>query len=214
MVMEFDELNILNEENIDYESYFGEMDLTEEEKRKRVSLAEKFETLFIPFFLLFSEEKEETLVENKIEKYKELIKSGYVAIVISFLTTKENKIPSYVKEYAEKLSNDIVNTTIKNKGSEYYTSNKRAKFISANEANSIGNYAQQIEAIKSEKKYKTWKTMRDKYVRHTHQVIDEKKIGIFEPFQVGNSKMLYPRDSSQGASATEIVNCRCVVKYQ
>lgn len=55
--------------------------------------------------------------------------------------------------------------------------------------------------------------MKDQRVRKTHREVDGETIPIDEVFLVGESLMRFPKDTSLGASAEEIVNCRCVVKY-
>lgn len=60
MGIPFDELNQLSQldklkrKSMDYEEYFGEMDLEEEEKEERISLAEKMEIIFL--FFVFAHE--------------------------------------------------------------------------------------------------------------------------------------------------------------
>lgn len=54
MAREIDELNELGSQIIDYEEYFGEMELTDEEKEKRIELARQFEVLFLFFLLAYS----------------------------------------------------------------------------------------------------------------------------------------------------------------
>ena len=49
-----DEIHALNKneiQDIDYDTYFGEMDLSDEEKEDRKKLAEKFEKIFVMLFL-------------------------------------------------------------------------------------------------------------------------------------------------------------------
>ena len=48
-----DEIHALNKneiQDIDYDTYFGEMDLSDEEKDDRKKLAEKFEKIFVMLF--------------------------------------------------------------------------------------------------------------------------------------------------------------------
>ena len=48
-----DEIHALNKneiQDIDYDTYFGEMDLSDEEKEDRKKLAEKFEKIFVMLF--------------------------------------------------------------------------------------------------------------------------------------------------------------------
>ena len=52
-----DEIHALNKneiQDIDYDTYFGEMDLSDEEKEDRKKLAEKFEKIFVMLFALLS----------------------------------------------------------------------------------------------------------------------------------------------------------------
>lgn len=188
---------------ISFEEYFGEMDLTEVEKKARTSLAENLEIIFLFYFLL--------LQEGRQDNYAQMIHDKYIEVANDFLKAKET--PSYIEEYASKLADNIVDVTNRRMGDEYYISKDRAMMISANEANVLGNYRQQIEAVKSGKKYKTWMTMRDDKVRHTHMEVNGARVGIFDAFIVGNSQMMYPKDSSLGAEMQEIAGCRCVVKY-
>lgn len=200
----FDQLNMPTDEVFDYEGYFGNMDLSDEEKEKRIALAKQFEILFLYFFLVYSEQQSIDFVQ--------MIQQKYVTIAMEFLSLKS--IPAYIDGYANKMAEEIVRVTIEHNDEEFYTSTERGVLISANEANTLGNYGQQIQAIKDGKLYKTWVTEKDRKVRHTHRAVDEKKISIFEPFEVGNSLMMFPKDmETYGADMKEIANCRCVVKY-
>lgn len=200
----FDQLNIPTDELLDYEEYFGDMDLSDKEKEKRIALAKEFEVLFLHFFLTYS--------EKESVDFAKMIQEKYTTIAMEFLSLKS--VPAYIEEYARKLSEEIVRVTAEHDGEEYYTSTERGMLISANEANALGNYGQQIQAIKDGKLYKTWVTEKDKKVRHTHRAVDEKKISIFEPFEVGNSLMMFPKDTeTYNAEMKEAANCRCVVKY-
>lgn len=203
MAREIDELNELGSQVIDYEEYFGEMELTDEEKEKRIELAKQFEILFLFFLLSYSK-------QQKID-YESMIYEKYIVIALEFL--KQDKVSAYVDDYARRLADDVVRTTKEHDGEEFYTSAERGMLISANEANALGNYNQQAQAIKAGMKYKTWLTEKDNKVRHTHREVDNVTIGIFESFQVGDSLMMFPKDTSLGASMKEIAGCRCVAKY-
>lgn len=203
MVREIDELNELGSQVIDYEEYFGEMELTKEEKEKRTELAKQFEILFFFFLLSYSK-------QQKID-YESMIYEKYIVIALEFL--EQDKVPAYIDDYARRLADDVVRTTKEHDGEEFYTSTERGMLISANEANALGNYNQQAQAIKAGMKYKTWLTEKDNKVRHTHGEVDNVTIGIFESFQVGDSLMMFPKDTSLGVSMEEIAGCRCVAKY-
>lgn len=59
---------------------------------------------------------------------------------------------------------------------------------------------------------KQWLTMGDSKVRQTHRDAAGQIRELSEPFTVGNSLMMFPQDSSLGADASEIVNCRCTMR--
>lgn len=210
----FDELNVFEDKSdnkktnratksIDYERYFGEMDLSEDEKKKRIELAKKIEIVFLYYFTLLDDEKE--------IDYENMIYEKIVELANEY--TGQKQTSAYVDKYARNLATMIIVATAANIDDEYYTSNDRAKFIAENEANNIGNYDLQIQAVKNGKNFKTWITQKDNKVRHTHIDVDGNTIGIFEEFTVGNSKMMFPKDTSLNADDKEIVNCRCVVHY-
>lgn len=67
--------------------------------------------------------------------------------------------------------------------------------------------AQDIGAIK--KLTKTWDTSGDQRTRETHVEADGQTVDIDEPFIVGGESLMFPGDISMGASAEEIINCRC-----
>ena len=58
-------------------------------------------------------------------------------------------------------------------------------------------------------KTKTWWTARDKDVRASHREVHGMTVAFNDPFPVGGSLMMFPGDTSMGAGAEEIVNCRC-----
>lgn len=66
-----DEIHALNKneiQDIDYDTYFGEMDLSDEEKEDRKKLAEKFEKIFVMLFTLLSG-KEETEITTITKEF-------------------------------------------------------------------------------------------------------------------------------------------------
>ena len=201
MLRMFDEINSTDRISLPYDEYFDEMDLSDEEKEERKELAREFEILFL--FLLMAYRKAQS------EEMKAVLQNKYRDIAMAFIGT--DKETSYIAEYSKQIIDEVIRTTNENINDPYYTSWDRAIYISENEANAIGNYRQQMEAVKSGKKYKTWITMNDKKVRHTHREIGSLKIPIFEAFQVGDSKMMFPKDSN--GEAKEIINCRCVLEY-
>ena len=196
-----DEIHALNKneiQDIDYDTYFGEMDLSDEEKEDRKKLAEKFEKIFVMLFALLSgkEEAEITTITKEFIIRYESIATQYC---------KAKRTPSYITDYARYIVNEVVDATTQNIEVEYFTSQKRAKNVAANEANAVGNYRLQTDMVKQGYKTKEWRSKEDSHVRPTHADVDRKRIDIFEPFEVGNSLMMFPKDHSLGAEVSGLL---------
>lgn len=205
----FDELSDLSEENmrsIPYDEYFDEMDLTEEEKEKRKQFSREFEDVMLFIFALFSVMRQYGSI-NKQYIISQL-QSRYSEIVLKYM-----EIDKYLDDYITDFAIEAVDTTIKHIDDPFYLSNDRSILISENEANGIFNYGEFSEAIKAGKKRKQWVDVRDKKERETHREVGGTVIPIEDTFIVGNSLMLFPKDTSYGAEMKEIANCRCTIKY-
>lgn len=206
MEHEFDELNNQKSRAIPYEQYFGEMELTEEQKEERIKASKRIEDMMLFLFSLLSVMKEYSY-EN-LEFVVSQVKNQYFDILSVSMEMDE-----YLNGYVNDFSVQIVETTQNHMDDEWYLSDDRAMFVAENEANTTFNYLEYKKAVESGKTKKRWITMRDRHVRHTHQLVDGKSIGINDVFLVGDSEMFYPKDTTFGASAREIVNCRCSIKY-
>lgn len=60
---------------------------------------------------------------------------------------------------------------------------------------------------------KVWLATGDHRTRPDHAEADGQQVGMDEPFDVGGEQLLYPGDTSLGASAREVCNCRCTQYY-
>lgn len=206
--MTFDELNRIVGKNRSepYQTYFGEMDLTEEEIEERIVLAEKLEENFLfVLALLFTMAKYNSVnyeqIRNKFEK-------SYFKAIDGIIIADD-----YMNQYIRNFSYDITDSTKAHADDMYYYSSDRAIFMAENESLTCWNHQDFSDAIKSGKRRKQWMDVRDKKERETHLQVGRTVKPIEEPFLVGNSLMQYPKDTSLGASSSEIVNCRCVIKY-
>ncbi len=56
---------------------------------------------------------------------------------------------------------------------------------------------------------KKWVATKDFRTRHDHGMADGQIVEYDKPFIIGGYKMMFPGDSSMGASGHEIYNCRC-----
>jgi hypothetical protein len=102
---------------------------------------------------------------------------------------------------------------MKDAETEWWTSPERALFTAENESNGVLNYSDYLKAVDNGYTKKKWITEKDNRVRKTHRPLNNQIIDIKKPFQVGNSLMMFPKDTSYFASEREIANCRCSVKY-
>ncbi len=60
---------------------------------------------------------------------------------------------------------------------------------------------------------KEWVTVGDQNVRDSHVAADSQVVDISSPFRVGGQLLRYPGDTSLGASAANVINCRCSSIY-
>ena len=56
---------------------------------------------------------------------------------------------------------------------------------------------------------KEWVTMGDEVVREDHVLADSQEINLNQAFDVGGEQLRWPGDTSLGASAGNVINCRC-----
>ena len=211
----YDELNIRpnNRRSEPYKEYFSKMSISDKEKQERIAFSEQMEEVILYILALI-----ETTIESG-ETNQEYIQTQfydkYLDVIASYML-----IDTYIKQYALDVTKQIIDATFESFSAEdksitddYYLSNDRAMFISECEANSILNYRQYSKAVKAGKTKKKWIDVGDKRERKTHLEVGETILPIDEPFSVGDSLLQFPKDTSLGASADEIVNCRCSIQY-
>lgn len=59
---------------------------------------------------------------------------------------------------------------------------------------------------------KEWVCACDKVSREWHKNADGQQVSLEAPFIVGGEKLMHPGDSSMGASAKNVIHCRCTMK--
>ena len=208
-ILTFDELNVLDHENRrseDYDEYFSGMGLTKAQKQKRIELSEKFEEEFwavlVYLFALFPL----GLLTEDTAKEKFLV--AYLLVYEAVFGNDD-----YGPDYADKFASEVAKSTLDHVDDPYYFSKDRAMYISENESETAYNHDEFEKALLDGKRYKQWISMKDFRVRGSHRIVDDTVKLIQEPFVVGDSLMMYPKDTSLDADPEEIVNCRCIVKY-
>lgn len=216
----FDKLNILKRRSIPYKEYFGEMELTEKQRKDRMSTVLILEDYIMIFFnLIESGANEATVKQEMVYMIYELVDDK------KFFADDERQESKYVTGLVKELYESTVENLEKTPQDYDYTGKKpywisedRAKFVAENEANTLWASKEYIDAKAEGKKNKIWMSFGDDRVRLTHQIVDGAKVPIDSYFDVGRARMLYPKDvtspESTGAECPEeIVNCRCTVKY-
>ena len=230
----FDELNTLSttettkddrrkatRKKIPIHDYFENMQISEEEKEKRVRLAN---LLLADVLFLFALSR-----RNRDTRYlSETFQKRYLSSVKK-VTEPDQKMQRYIR----KVCDSIVKTTLKSGQDDgkkqgealtdsdvikvsqdsYAVSIERATSVAENEANTILNGEEYSNAVKNGCTKKRWKSYRDERVRADHADVDGQVVDISRPFRVGKYMMMYPKDDSLGAGLEEIVNCRCSVEY-
>ena len=214
-VSSYDELNIRpnNRRSEPYKEYFNKMSISDKEKQERIAFSEQMEEVVLYILTLI-----ETTIESgetNMEYIQTQFYDKYLDVIASYML-----IDTYIKQYALGVTKQIIDATFERFSVEdrsitddYYLSNDRAMFISECEANSILNYRQYSKAVKAGKTKKKWIDVGDKRERKTHLEVGGTTLPIDEPFSVGDSLLQFPKDTSLGASADEIVNCRCSIQY-
>lgn len=63
---------------------------------------------------------------------------------------------------------------------------------------------------------KVWDSAGDGRVRDSHQLLDGTSVGLDEPFvsPVTQARLLHPHDTSLDAPGSEVVGCRCRIRYE
>ncbi len=204
----FDELNEMVGMNRSesFEDYFDVMDISEEEKEKRISLAERLEDnfLFVLAFLFTMQQYEQINWETIKYRFETAYRDALNGVI---------DIDDYLDDYIVQFANDAVEVTQSHIDDPYYYSQDRARLNAENESNSSWNYSDYADAIRQGKTRKQWRTMRDKKVRESHSAVEGKTIPITDVFYVGGSFFRFPKDSFYSPNAADVINCRCSIRY-
>lgn len=200
--------------------FFGEMDISTAEKRFRVVMAAAFERILLNYYnklllvLSSMSEADRSLIlaavaAEFIQEYLQWFNTYYPEYLQLVGTNSSGESEQWSKNRAEELSSWISGNMEKD------TSNLLQRFISTihTEINTVCALALMAGALKKGYTRKRWKTFGDEKVRETHNEVNGETIPIQQPFIVGGYRMMFPGDTSFGAPAQEVVNCRCTVQY-
>lgn len=89
----------------------------------------------------------------------------------------------------------------------------RSRTIARTETHTAATNASREAALQIGATRHVWQSVVDKRTRTSHKSANGQSRPINQPFDVGDSQLLYPGDTSLGASAEEVINCRCQPLY-
>lgn len=223
-IQDFDKLNILQRHSMPYDDYYGDMLLTDQQKKKRKDTALILEdVLAIIFEVLYAQ-----MVMGMVDEVG--IKQQFIYELYDAFSQRDFfDSDEQFEEYLIMIVNEIIDTTLANmekhpndydyKGEKpYWVSEDRAMFIAEDQANILCNNSDYLEAIAEGKTHKIWMAYPDDNVRATHVEVNGVELPITAYFDVGGARMLFPGDVTSELSTgkyypQETIRCRCTIKY-
>ena len=209
MPLDFDELNKLvgYGRSMPFNEYFGEMQISPEQRRRRIDIAEDLEDGFLEILAwAFYTQQRGSVSESSVK--------GRVKGLFETALGSEVKRLEETDRIIDSLAKEIAKTTVKRgKTDPFFVSADRARLLAEDNANNFANYLD-FEESRGRYRWKIWNTILDGRERITHNFADGQMQPIAMPFEVGTSLLMYPKDTSLGADAEEIINCRCTLSYE
>ena len=202
--LKFDELNSLSRDY--YEEYFGEIKaLDADQKTDRVLIAMALEDRLLNVL---------SMIEIRKNRGEAFLGDSIDWFTIAFLAVAVRRIDDQaIHDAASRFGIEVALSTYKNQDRDYMFSADRAINMAATESNAIMCYGELADAVKEGKSLKRWVTIMDGREREWHGEVNGVLVPIDQPFEVGGELLMYPLDTSLGATADNIANCRCVAEY-
>ncbi len=211
------------------ENWIDEMNLLKSDKMKRIKTAHGIEDALAKFF----QRQLEDIVDGiflfavSSESYREQLVDIYMM--------QADSDDEWMRGRAQRFANEIQNTTettsrvstepeyISNilfgipliseksvpKNVRDILSKDRAARIAMNETNVIHNYLHHKKLMETQITH-TWDATLDGVTRRHHFEADGLTVPIDEPFVIAGERMMFPGDDSLGATAKNLINCRCI----
>lgn len=202
--LRFDEVHSLSRAY--YEEYFGEIKaIDEDQKRDRVLVAMALEDRFLNVL---------SRIEGRILANESYLLDSIDWFTLAFLEVALRRVDDdTIRETANQFGMDVALSTYQNQDKPYMLSADRAVNMAGTESNAIMCYGELADAKKAGATKKQWHTILDGREREWHEEADSQIVPIDEPFEVGGALLMYPLDTSLGAGADNIANCRCTATY-
>lgn len=212
-----DRLNIL---------YYGEMNLPTVEKKLRIVMAGAFQDAVRKYY----DTVHTIITDEKTDKHRKdiLLAAAVVSLCKAYLGFFDKYYERYVAAifrggepyygvdaWRNQHALDFAVWLTRTARGEPNVAFEKSHSITVTrtEINAMCNLAALDGAYRSGMRFKTWVTFGDGKVRASHRAVGGTRIPIDEAFTVGGYKLMFPNDTSLGAGAEEIVNCRCTLKF-
>lgn len=193
--------------------WFDKMNILQSEKDMRVRICNRLEKELIDIFDWVANFGSgffywELLDKKMHERYVKIILEEYPNI-----EDKEEVIELLAYYFYENTTDLIMKADGDKEKLKRALSKERARDCARNETNKAVNTLDYDDKFNKGYRYKEWQTTIDGKERPSHNKADKQKVKIDEPFIINGYQMDFPMDDSYDAPLTEILGCRCSVKY-
>ena len=193
--------------------WFDKMNILQSEKDMRVRICNRLEKELIDIFDWVAKFGSgffywELLDKKMHERYVKIILEEYPHI-----EDKEELIELLAYYFYENTTDLIMKADGDKQKLKRALSKERARDCARNETNKAVNTLDYDDKFNKGYRYKEWQTTIDGKERPSHNKADKQKVKIDEPFIINGYQMDFPMDDSYDAPLTEILGCRCSVKY-
>ena len=222
-ITSFDELNRLvgTRKSMPFERYFGEMKISDEQKRKRMELADKLEDefLYILSLLFYAYPTIPPSIADELrDRYEQVLYSQGIigdTEIDDYIYTSGiyGDIRQRLRDHCEAFAFAAMAATMRHQEDPYFYSEDRAKYMAEDQSNYVYDNVDFFDAVEEGMAFKTWETVGDERVRNSHAEVEGLTIPIDEPFVLEGGMLMVPHDDSLGCADTELVGCRCSVSY-
>lgn len=196
----------LLEKNMENKIWFDEMHvLTGPEIRERIEMTDRLEKQIKAILDWYAEFDMDFVLWNLL--YNKFYVT-YITIVREYA-----KNATYVELYSGEFAMNMMNSSRNHIGEEYIYSFERARNAARNEVNKVMNKKRHDDYLVTGNWQHQWITILDGKERDSHAMAAFQIQPINAPFIVGGYRMMHPGDTSLGAPAEEIINCRCMEKF-
>lgn len=216
--------------------WFSKMEVTEEAKRKRIALAVDYAEIMIMFFEMiisgkinrdnakpFLKERLKVVADREvgtdntayINDWSDKEADNIIKTTFDNLD-KQQEAEKNAESGSEQSTEGMLHFEeygVDIPKEEYYTSDFRGLLIGVECATSVENYYEMFDAVRHGCTKKVWLSEADNRVRFTHTEAHGQEKPIGQPFEVGNSLLLFPGDLTYNPEEKEIANCRCHCMY-